>query len=107
MSKFILEYKDNEYSMYYLNDYSSISTGPCEDMKEALYKMVSLLKDMVKSSIEGVMDSMKELKELCQSGRLAIDFFGIDLMGADELRTDMTGVLEKIADEYLQVKCGY
>lgn len=102
MSKFILEFNtDGNYVMSYLNDFLSTSTYPCKSIDESFNEMISQLKKLVKNKNEEMKESFIELRDLCSGKKLAIDFFGIDLMNADEMRRNFTEKFKEIAVECL------
>lgn len=101
--KFVVELNRDGYVMSYVNDYLSTSTMKCSSLDEALYEMTDLLKRLVKTKKEEMMDGMKELMQLYYDSKLSIDFFGIDLMNADEMRSNLAGRLKNIAQECLEL----
>lgn len=102
MTKFIIEYKGNKYTMSFIDDYLPSSTSEKSSMGEAIYEMSSIFKDRIRNRDSEMLDSMRRVSNLSKEGKLPIEFIGINLMDSDALKDKISKTFGTIAEEYVE-----
>lgn len=102
MTKFVIEYKGNRYTMSFIDDYLPCSTDEKSSMGEAIYEMSSIFKDRIRHKDSEMLESMKRVSELSEMGKLPIELIGINLIDSDSLKNKISKTFGTIAKEYVE-----